>query len=261
MTSPGPEDVGATTTEPVTEVTAPLRRGPGRSLMIAMGILVVVAGAFAYVAYVHREKTNTLIRVTGIPPSVSTPLASLMALSPVPRKPAPAFTLVDQHGRTLSLSSFRGRAVVLEFMDTHCTDICPIVSQEFIDAYHDLGAAAKHVVFLAINVNKYHARVADVAAFSKEHQLNSIPSWHFFTGSVAALGSVWKEYGILVQAPSPNADIIHSSFVFFIDPNGKERYLANPMDYHTSTGVAYLPTGQLTSWGQGVALVARSLTH
>ena len=259
MRSTDPDEVDATITEPVTEVTAPWRRGPGRSLMIAMGILVVVAGVFVYAANVHRENTNTLIRVSGIPSSVSTPLASLMALSPVPAKPAPAFTLVDQNGHTLSLSSFRGRAVVLEFMDTHCTDICPIVSQEFIDAYHDLGAAAKQVVFVAINVNRYHARVADVAAFSREHQLNSIPSWHFFTGSVATLSSVWKRYGIVVQAPSPNADIIHSSFVFFIDPNGNERYLANPMDFHTSTGVAHLPTGQLTSWGQGIALVARSL--
>lgn len=41
------------------------------------------------------------------------------------------------------------RAVILEFMDTHCVDICPIVSQEFVDAYHDLGATASHAVFLA----------------------------------------------------------------------------------------------------------------
>ena len=36
----------------------------------------------------------------------------------------------------------RGHAVVLEFMDPHCTDVCPLVSAEFIDAYHDLGGAA-----------------------------------------------------------------------------------------------------------------------
>ena len=35
----------------------------------------------------------------------------------------------------LSLSAFRGRAVVLEFMDSRCTGICPLVSREFIDAY------------------------------------------------------------------------------------------------------------------------------
>jgi protein SCO1/2 len=261
MTSKGADENGATTTGSDNHLTAPLQRGPGPLVIIAMGILVVAAGVFAVVANAHREHSNQLIRVTGIPTSVSSPLASLMGLSPIPAKLAPAFTLVDQHGHTLSLRSFRGRVVVLEFMDTHCTDICPIISQEFIDAYQNLGTTAAHVVFVAVNVNKYHARVADVAAFSNEHQLNSIPSWHFFTGSVATLGSVWKEYGILVQAPSPNADIIHSSFVFFIDSNGKERFLANPTDYHSSSGVAYLPTGQLTSWGQGIALVARSLTH
>ena len=48
---------------------------------------------------------------------------------------------------------YRGKVVVLEFMDPHCTDIYPIVSQEFIDAYHDLGRAAGDVVFAAVNVN------------------------------------------------------------------------------------------------------------
>jgi cytochrome oxidase Cu insertion factor (SCO1/SenC/PrrC family) len=52
---------------------------------------------------------------------------------------------VDQNGHRLSLASFRGRAVVLEFMDPHCVDICPIVSQEFVDAYDDLGKAATGV--------------------------------------------------------------------------------------------------------------------
>lgn len=62
-----------------------------------------------------------------------------MQLSPVPVTRAPGFTLTDQDGQAMSLASLRGRAVVLEFMDPHCTDICPIVSREFIDAYRDLG--------------------------------------------------------------------------------------------------------------------------
>jgi len=237
------------------------RRGPGSALMVAAGVLVLIAGTFAFLANRHHDQQNQLIRASGIPSTVSTPLATLMSLSPVAANPAPDFTLTDQNGRTLSLSSFRGRAVVLEFMDTHCTDICPIISQEFIDAYRDLGTAASHVVFVAVNVNVYHAGVSDVAAFSQEHQLNTIPSWHFFTGSPSDLHSVWRHYGIQVQAPSPNADIIHSSFVFFIDPTGHERYLANPTDDHTSSGTAYLPAGPLASWGQGIALMARSLTN
>ena len=236
-----------------------VRRGPSALLLVTLGVLVLVAGAFALVAKRHHDQQSQAVRVVGIPSSIPTPLALLMSLAPLPTKPAPGFTLVDQNGRTLSLSDFRGHAVVLEFMDTHCTDICPIVSQEFIDAYRDLGPAAAHAVFVAVNVNAYHAAVSDVAAFTREHRLDTIPNWHFFTGPVSDLQAVWSSYGIAVQAPSPNADIIHSSFTFFIDPAGNERFLADPTDDHTPSGAAFLPSGQLTSWGQGIALVTRSL--
>lgn len=237
----------------------PRRKGPGNAAIVALGVAVLVSGLFAFLGVRHRQQQSQLIRVSGIPSAVSTSLATLMALSPVPAKPAPNFTLTDQNGQTLSLASFKGHAVVLEFMDSHCIDICPIVSQEFIDAYHDLGNAASHVVFAAVNVNGDHSNVSDVAAFSQEHRLSTIPNWHFFTGSVTDLHAVWNSYGIVVQAPDPTTDIIHSSFVFFIDPQGRERFLANPTDDHTSNGTAYFPAGPLASWGQGIALVSRSL--
>jgi hypothetical protein len=63
-----------------------------------------------------------------------------------------------------------------------------------------------------------------------------------------------------VEAPSPSADIVHTSVIYFIGPGGTERYIADPMADHTGSGTAYLPAGQITAWGQGIALVARSLT-
>jgi cytochrome oxidase Cu insertion factor (SCO1/SenC/PrrC family) len=227
---------------------------------VLVAILALVASA-VYLGIRWREHDNALlIRPTGIPASVSTRTADLMQLSPVPRASAPGFTLTDQAGHTFSLASFRGKAVVLEFMDPHCTDICPIVSQEFITAYRDLGRDSSHVVFLAVNVNRYHLQVADVAAFSAEQRLTTIPSWHFLTGSYPSLRAVWEAYDIAVDAPNPNADIIHSSTMYFIGPNGQERYVADPMVDHTKSGSAYLPANQLTVWGQGIAQVARRLT-
>jgi hypothetical protein len=115
------------------------------------------------------------------------------------------------------------------------------------------------VAFVAVNVNRYHLRVADVAAFSREQQLTQIPAWHFLTGSYPSLRAVWQAYQIQVDAPGPDADVIHSAQMYFIDPQGRERFLANPMVDHTASGSAYLPAGQLASWGQGIALVARQL--
>jgi cytochrome c oxidase assembly factor CtaG/cytochrome oxidase Cu insertion factor (SCO1/SenC/PrrC family) len=224
-------------------------------------VVIVIAGLVTAVVLGRQRGTDALTgqRPPGIPASVSLPTINLMGLSPVPAKAAPGFRLTDQNGRTLALSSLRGKVVVLNFMDPHCTDICPLVSQEFVDAQHDLGTSAGQVVFAAVNVNQYFNRVSDMAAYSNEHQLNSIPSWHFFTGPLNSLQATWRGYGVAVQAPNPNADIVHTSVMYFIGPDGSERYIAMPMVDHTTSGSAYLPAGQIAAWGQGIAQVAGSL--
>jgi cytochrome oxidase Cu insertion factor (SCO1/SenC/PrrC family) len=231
-----------------------------------VAIVAVCAAALVFVAMagyaairLRQHQDAALIRPSGIPASVSTALADLMQLSPVPVTSAPGFTLTDQAGHPVSVASFRGRVAVLEFMDPHCTDICPIVSQEFIDAYRDLGDRAARVVFVAVNVNRFHLRVADVAAFSREQGLTTIPSWHFLTGSYPSLQTVWQAYHVSVDAPGPNADVLHSSVMYFIDPQGRDRYLASPMADHAPAGSSYLPANQLSAWGQGIALVAQHL--
>ena len=241
------------------------RRGPGSLVMVALAVVVLLSAGLVVLAVHLRSQQlanqGQLLRPSGVPSSMSTNLANEMFLSALPRRAAPNFTLSDQRGRTMSLDHFKGRTVVLEFMDSHCIDICPLVSQEFVDAYHDLGSGASKVVFMAINVNQFHARVQDMAAFSNAHRLNTIPSWHFFTGPTPALQAAWRAYGVQVSAPHPNADILHTSALYVIDPQGRERFIASPQVAHTSTGKAYLPAATITQWGRGIADLAESLTH
>lgn len=175
-------------------------------------------------------------------------LERLMNLFPTPAKRAPSFTLTDQRGRSVSLTSLRGRVVVLEPMDPKCTSLCPIVSQDFVDAAHALGGRSSRVVFLGINVNQYHARVADVLAFSRLHLLERLRGWHFLTGSTRQLRRVWRSYGIAVK-PSRSGDVTHSALMEFIDPKGRERWLASP-DYNKAA---------IPQWGAGIATVAEHL--
>jgi cytochrome oxidase Cu insertion factor (SCO1/SenC/PrrC family) len=243
-------------------VSKPARRK--RLLAGACAAAVIVTGACAAGVIAVRQHQVAVVagqRPSGIPASIPDRTVTLMGLSPVPASAAPGFELTDQDGRTLPLSRFRGKVVVLEFMDPHCTDICPLVSQEFIDAYHDLGRAADDVVFAAVNVNQYHHRVQDVLAYSREHQLITIPDWHFFTGPTRALQAVWRGYDVEVEAPSPDADIVHTSVIYFIGPGGTERYVAAPMADRTSSGTSYLPAGQIAAWGRGIAQVAETLTR
>jgi protein SCO1/2 len=233
------------------------------ALLVLVSVLGLVAERHQLAAATNRTSdvgaAQSPPRATGIPPTVPTSIATLMGLSPVPATGAPSFTLVDQNGASVSLAALRGHPVVLEFMDPACVDICPIVSQEFVDAYRDLGAGGKSVVFLGVNVNAYHTDVAAMRTYSDAHNLRSVSSWHFLTGPVTALQKVWHDYGVAVSAPSPTADVIHTSVVYFIDASGQERYVAFPMADHAADGSSYLPAGQTASWGKGIALVADSL--
>ena len=263
----GPAVTGAATEAAgLSAAAAAARSARHRRMWVILGVAaVLLIGLNVYAVFAVRSTDNATaganLRPSGIPGNISTGLANLMQLSPVPRVRAPGFTLTDQRGHTMSLASLRGKVVVLEFMDPHCTDICPIVSQEFVDAYHALGAQAGKVVFAAINVNQYHASVASMATFSDAQRLNTIPSWHFFTGPVPVLQTAWRNYNVEVQAPNPNADIIHTSSVYFIDAQGRERFLATPMVDHTANGTSYLPLAQVSDWAGGIARLASDLAR
>jgi hypothetical protein len=87
----------------------------------AVVILILAAVATAIAVRWHQREAFAGQRPSGIPASVPTGTINLMGLSPVPASAAPGFTLTDQDGRNLPLSRFRGKVVVLEFMDPHCT--------------------------------------------------------------------------------------------------------------------------------------------
>jgi cytochrome oxidase Cu insertion factor (SCO1/SenC/PrrC family) len=78
---------------------------------------------------------------------------------------------------------------------------------------------------------------------------------------VPALRAVWRDYNIQVEAPNPNADIIHTSAVYFIDAKGAERFLASPMVDHTANGTAYLPLAQISDWAGGIVRLADDLAR
>lgn len=247
--------------------------GPRRKWLMPLVASVVLAGAAAFAAFAWVQSHATpaqhtglsSIRESGIPHDIPTRLANLMALQAERTTTAPNFTLTDQAGDTVSLSGFRGHPVVLTFFDPRCHTECPLVSQEFVDAQHDLAGAHTGVVFLAVNVNRHALGVATVLAFSKEHRLTTIPGWHFLTGPLPALRRIWHQYGIEVATRIVHGHwtVVHTSVVLFISPSGKERFIAaSNADYRdTPTHRAYLPRLTLSAWGRGIALVTKSIAH
>jgi cytochrome oxidase Cu insertion factor (SCO1/SenC/PrrC family) len=133
--------------------------------------------------------------------------------------PAPGFELRDQSGRWRSLAQLRGKVVLLAFVDTQCTNICPLTTESMVQALRLLGPAALRVQLVGINANPRATSVADVAAYTRAHDMQG--RWWFLTGSAPALARVWHAYGVYVA--SMQGDVVHQPVLVLIDTRGRER--------------------------------------
>lgn len=132
---------------------------------------------------------------------------------------APDFTLTNQFGQRMSLSQFRGKVILLAFVDSRCTTVCPLTTQEMLQAKQELGASGKNVQLLGVDANPDATSVSDVMAYSRAHGM--VNRWDFLTGSKAQLEAVWKKYHIAVAINQGQID--HTPALFLIGRGGGDR--------------------------------------
>jgi len=144
---------------------------------------------------------------------------------------APDFQLTNQHGSVVELSNFRGKVIVLTFMDSKCQDTCPLTAAQFRKAYRQLDIPeSDRVVFIGVNVNVEANGLADIQRATQTWHLDEIPAWHFLTGNPADLRQVWRDYGVaVVPSPDSNEEILHTPGTYIVDLAGQKRwYISTP---------------------------------
>jgi cytochrome oxidase Cu insertion factor (SCO1/SenC/PrrC family) len=134
--------------------------------------------------------------------------------------PATNFTLTSQDGRQVSLSSLRGKVVLLTFLDPVCTTDCPLIAQEMRSADTLLGAKASDTELVAVVANPTYTSVAYTKAFTSEENLAQVPNWLYLTGPLSQLTSVWNAYGITVEDLPAGAMAAHNDIAIVISANG-----------------------------------------
>lgn len=182
---------------------------------IATSVLVVIAATFW---------GTRLLAQRHAPATAPTQLANDATLGfPIEGDMAPDFNLVDQFGHPASLSSLRGQEVVLAFIDSRCTSLCPLTANIMYDARAQLGAsAASRVTLVAVNANPTATSVATVQAWSINHGM--LHQWLFLTGTAQQLQAVYHQYGVYVQV-DPSGNDVHDPSMYIIDAGGHERLL------------------------------------
>lgn len=192
---------------------APRPRGRRVWILLAVGLSVAVAGAAAW------ERTRG---------SSSSSLRGAVLTPPVQGFD---FHLPDQDGHIVSLSDFRGKAVALAFLYTHCPDVCPLEADAMHQAYGQLGDVAARIALVAVSVDPAGDTPAAVRAFVQSHHVQG--ELTYLRGSLAQLRPVWSHYFVgsdateaapgvtSASSSSPAPQVGHTAIVYVIDPQGK----------------------------------------
>ena len=96
----------------------------------------------------------------------------------------PAVTLIDQSGQRVSLPELLAtdRPVLLNFIYTSCTVICPVMSATFEKVQSGLGEEARRVLMVSISIDPEQDTPEALAAYAK--RFHAGPQWSFLTGSL-----------------------------------------------------------------------------
>jgi protein SCO1 len=147
---------------------------------------------------------------------------------PAGRRRAPDFRLVDQAGGVVSPAAYRGRPVIVTFIDPLCRNFCPLEAKQLNELVRSLPPRSRPAV-LAVSVNVYgNARtnlLEDVARW------RLVPQWRWAVGGRSELARVWQRYqiGVLVTTKKLAGvtvhEISHTEAAYVIDRNGYERAL------------------------------------
>jgi protein SCO1/2 len=147
----------------------------------------------------------------------------------------PSVPLLDARGRSVTLSAFRGRIVVLTPVLTLCHEVCPLTTGALVVLKQAVRRAGlgRDVVFAEISVDPWRDSPARLRAFSRR------TGTHFtlLTGTERNLRRFWHPFGVaFLRTPEDSPpdrdwwthrpltfDVAHTDGLFFLDRRGHLR--------------------------------------
>lgn len=146
----------------------------------------------------------------------------------------PSFQLRDQDGREVSSEDLRGKAVAVTFLDSECTEACPIIAAQMGQAVRTLGDGKVEAV--AITVDPVGDTPKRVDTFLRRFRAQR--ELRYLDGSLAELRPVWKAFAVLPAVDSGSSNI-HSAPVRIYDKEGRWRSTLNSGADLTTANLAH----------------------
>jgi cytochrome oxidase Cu insertion factor (SCO1/SenC/PrrC family) len=168
-------------------------------------------------------------------------LALILALSGCAREAAgdypasngnnclPDVSLIDQHGKAISLASLKGKPVLIDFIYTSCASTCPVLTSKIAAVARELGPAlGANVTIVSITLDPEHDGPAQLAAYAKSQTADN-NGWLFLTGKPADIDHVLVAFKLRRMRES-DGSIMHSVSAFLLGPDGHQIRQYNALD-------------------------------
>jgi protein SCO1 len=108
----------------------------------------------------------------------------------------PAVTLVRGDGKSVSLPRELddGRPVLLNFIFTTCSSVCPLASRTLEEFQRKLGREAPKVHVMSISIDPEQDTPARLTEYARKFHAG--PEWQYYTGTVAASIAAQKAFDV-----------------------------------------------------------------
>jgi cytochrome oxidase Cu insertion factor (SCO1/SenC/PrrC family) len=116
----------------------------------------------------------------------------------------PTFRLSDYDGTRVASEDLRGKVVVLTFLDTKCTDVCPFIARDVAAAWRLLTLEERRqTLVVAISSDPRDDTPASIRAFLRRHR--ALGTFRYLAGRLSEMKRVWSSFQILSSFESGDA--------------------------------------------------------
>ncbi|PLS01542.1 SCO family protein [Neobacillus cucumis] len=139
-------------------------------------------------------------------------------------------TFITQNGETFNFGKEKTTLKLVEFIYTHCPDVCPTTTQKMVELKKDLlqkGVYGKDIEFVTITIDPYRDTPEILQDYKKGFGIGNDNDWVFLTGVKQQIKNNQKELhkitdALQFQYKDPgNGQFIHSTFTYLVDENNK----------------------------------------
>jgi protein SCO1 len=134
-------------------------------------------------------------------------------------KPVGAYTLRDRLHRTVELASYRGKPLLVSFVYTSCSQVCPTTTQFLAKAVRSARSALGPDAFniITIGFNQPFDSPDSMAAFARQNGISE-SNWEFLSPDFKAVEALARDFGFTYYATPKGFD--HITQVTVVDAQG-----------------------------------------